>query len=117
LSTPTANLEDPGAAAFAPPLPPPDEHLDDAAAAAAIAALLPPPDEDLHFASGVESPSLPSQDALLEDVGAALAQPSPELAAGPMVSEDPKRDHAERTVAALEQWLAAIHVARPERSA
>jgi hypothetical protein len=45
-----------------------------------------------------------------------VPDPAPPLAQAPMVSEDPMRDHAERTVAALEQWLAAIHVARPERS-
>ena len=36
------------------------------------------------------------------------------LAAAPAVSDDPMRDHTERTAAALEHWLAAIHVARPD---
>jgi hypothetical protein len=43
-------------------------------------------------------------------------QASP-LAVAPMVSEDPMRGHALRTIAALEHWLAAINVARPQRSA
>jgi hypothetical protein len=42
---------------------------------------------------------------------------SPPLADASAVSEDQMRDHAGRTTAALEQWLAAIHVTRPDRSA
>jgi hypothetical protein len=64
----------------------------------------------IHVAPTSRAPwELPEEDAPVDAPA--------ELAPAPMVSEDPMRDHAERTVTALEQWLAAIHVARPERSA
>jgi hypothetical protein len=63
----------------------------------------------------VEPEPIPAWElALLE---AEMELQPPALAVAPNVSEDPMRDHAVRTVAALEQWLAAIHVARPQPSA
>ena len=103
LLSPDAQLEDAGAVEFVP-LQSQGEHLEDAGAAAFAA---PQPSPDVH----------PEDAGTVEDVAAELAPSTPELAVGLMVSEDPMRDHAERTVAALEQWLAAINVARPERSA
>jgi tetratricopeptide (TPR) repeat protein len=69
------------------------------------------------------SASVEASDAALtaEDDAATIpivardADPTPEEAAAPPVA-DPAHGHAERTVAALEQWLEAIHVARADRS-
>jgi hypothetical protein len=87
--------------------------VEDDAPAAVVAELAPPAAvEEIEplFVPTSQAPwELPREDAPVEAPA--------ELAPAPMVSEDPMRDHAERTVAALEEWLAAIHVARPERSA
>jgi tetratricopeptide (TPR) repeat protein len=64
----------------------------------------------------VPPPSVPTPPAAAAPVTmAAVPLPEPEAPAAPAV--DPERAQAERTVEALEGWLDAIHVARPDRSA
>lgn len=52
--------------------------------------------------------------------GNAAAEPGPSSVApqdGTMAGSDPARDRAERTISALEEFLAAINVPRPDRDA
>ena len=74
-------------------------------AAAELSAFIPPAliEVDRPALSGVDRPAL-------SEVEGQITQPPP-------VSASPEVDRARRMIAALEQWLAAIHVTRAERHA
>jgi tetratricopeptide (TPR) repeat protein len=56
-------------------------------------------------------------DAAFDESDAAIEEADTTVLFGAEPEHDPARDSALRTVAALEQWLAAIHVARADRRA
>ena len=73
---------------------------------ASAAQIAPPPPQP------APPPPMPAPMSVEETVRAALAAP-----AAPPVPSTAEVEHAARTVAALEQWLDAIHVARADRRA
>lgn len=95
-----------------------------AAAAAVVAAETPAP--IVAPAPAPFAPEIPSPFAALEIVPSTDLPPIPAAAETPERAvqldvvppePDPAREHAQRTVAALEQWLDAVHAARADRRA
>jgi len=94
-----------------------------AAAAAAVAA----PEPIAAVAPTPSAPEIPSPFAALEIIPSTDLPPIPAAAETPERAvqlvdavppePDPVREHAQRTVAALEQWLDAVHAARADRRA
>jgi tetratricopeptide (TPR) repeat protein len=72
----------------------------------------------IHYQKALRlAPSDPDLAAMVNDLSSELSR----RAAAPATARDhaahPERDHALRTVAALEEWLTAIHGARADRRA
>jgi tetratricopeptide (TPR) repeat protein len=94
-----------------------------AAAAAAVAA----PEPIAAVAPTPSAPEIPSPFPALEIIPSTDLRPIPAAAETPeravqlvdavLPEPDPVREHAQRTVAALEQWLDAVHAARADRRA